>query len=340
MADIVQIGGGVLGDCWRPEERGRSISIYSLAPLLGPAIGPIAGGFITENTTWRWAFYATSIADVLIQISGLFFLRETYAPKLLHLKAERLRKETGNSNLKTQFERAEVGLANKLKQALIRPFRLIGTQIIVQILALYLAYLYGLLYLVLSTFPKLWESVYHESVGIGGLNYISLALGLFLGMQICAPLLDRIYKHLKARNNGVGKPEFRIPLMIPGSLILPIGLFLYGWSAEKKTHWIVPNIGVCLLGMGSIVGFQCIQSYLVDAYTLYAASAVAAAAVLRSLAGFAFPLFAPYMYDSLGYGWGNSLLGFIAIVLGFPAPFIFWKYGAKMRERSTFAAGS
>jgi len=73
----LQIGGGVLSDCWRAEERGLAISIYSLAPLLGPAIGPIAGGFITQNSTWRWAFYATSIADAIIQIFGLFFLRET-----------------------------------------------------------------------------------------------------------------------------------------------------------------------------------------------------------------------------------------------------------------------
>ena len=47
------IGGGVLSDLFRPEERGRAISIYSLGPLLGPAVGPIAGGFITEKTTWR-----------------------------------------------------------------------------------------------------------------------------------------------------------------------------------------------------------------------------------------------------------------------------------------------
>jgi multidrug resistance protein len=69
------IGGAVLGDCFNPEQRGRAISIYSLAPLLGPAIGPIAGGYITQNTTWRWIFWATTILDVLIQISGLFFLQ-------------------------------------------------------------------------------------------------------------------------------------------------------------------------------------------------------------------------------------------------------------------------
>lgn len=81
------------------------------------------------------------------------------------------------------------------------------------------------------------------------------------------------------------------------------------------------------------------QTYIVDSYPTYAASGVAAAVVLRSLAGFGFPLFAPYMYASLGYGWGNSLLGFLAIGIGIPAPFLFWFYGEKLRKRSQFAAG-
>jgi multidrug resistance protein len=69
------IGGAVLGDCFSPEQRGKAISMYSLAPLLGPAIGPIVGGYITQGTTWRWIFWVTSILDALIQISGLFFLQ-------------------------------------------------------------------------------------------------------------------------------------------------------------------------------------------------------------------------------------------------------------------------
>lgn len=333
------LGGGVLSDCWRAEKRGRAISLYSLAPLLGPAIGPIAGGFITENTTWRWAFYVVSIADALIQISGFFFLKETYPPKLLHVKAEKLRKETGNQDLHTEFEHPERSLANTLKRALVRPFKLLGTQLIVQALAIYMAYLYGLMYLVLSTFPILWTEHYHESIGIGGLNYISLALGFFLGTQICAPLNDRIYRRLKQRNGGIGRSEFRTPLMVPGSILVPVGLFIYGWSAQYHTHWIVPNIGAVIFASGVIIGFQCIQTYIVDAYTKYAASAIGAATVLRSLAGFGFPLFAPYMYDALDYGWGNSLLGFIAICIGLPAPVLLWLFGQKLRERSPFAAG-
>lgn len=339
LTDRPQLGGGVLSDCWRAEERGRAISIYSLAPLLGPAIGPIAGGFIAQNTTWRWTFWATSIADGVIQVAGLFLLKETYPPKLLLMKANKLRKETGNGALHTEFEHPERTLANTLKRSLTRPFKLLGTQPIVQVLAVYVAYLYGITYLVLSTFPLLWENQYQESVGIGGLNYISQGIGLFLGTQICAPANDRIYRRLKKKNDNVGHPEFRIPLMIPGSILVPVGLFIYGWTAQEHTHWIGPNIGAAIFSAGVIIGFQCTQTYLVDSYARWAASAIAAATVLRSLAGFAFPLFAPYMYNALHYGWGNSLLGFIAAGLGVPAPFLLWMLGRKLRERSPFAAG-
>ncbi|KAL9051390.1 MAG: hypothetical protein Q9162_006044 [Coniocarpon cinnabarinum] len=346
------IGGGLLGDCWPASERGRAMSVYSLAPLLGPAVGPIAGGFITENTTWRWVFYATCICDFCIQVFGLFFLQETYAPKLLARKTKRLRKETGNMDLRSEYDDTALPLRTRLATALSRPFIMITTQPvsgvlervsdppqIIIVLALFIAYLYGLCYIVLSTYPTLWTNTYHESVGIAGLNYISLGIGYFLGAQICAPLNDRIYRRLRKSNNGIGKPEFRIPIMVVSSVLTPIGLFWYGWAAEAHTHWILPNIGQVFLSAGIIVGFQSIQTYIVDAYTRYAASGIAAATVLRSLAGFGFPLFAPAMYNALGFGWGNSVLGFAAVVVGMPAPFLLWRYGERLRSVSKFAAG-
>ncbi|KAK5061211.1 hypothetical protein LTR84_007753 [Exophiala bonariae] len=335
----LSIGGGVLSDVWHAEERGKSISIYSLAPLLGPAVGPIAGGFIAENTTWRWCFWSTSLVDAGIQCLGLIYLRETYAPKILAIKAKRLRKETGNPKLHTEWELPDRTFGKVLRTSLVRPFRLLGTQIIIQVLALYMAYLYGLLYLVLSTFPSVWEGIYHESVGIGGLNYISLGVGFFIGAQSTARMNDKIYIKLKQRNNNIGRPEFRVPLMIPGALLVPIGLFIYGWTANRNIHWIAPNIGAVIFSAGSIMGFQCTQTYIVDAYPRFAASAVASAVVLRSLAGFGFPLFAPYLYSALHLNWGNSLLAFVGIAIGIPSPFLLWKYGEGLRERSTYAAG-
>jgi hypothetical protein len=241
--------------------------------------------------------------------------------------------------LHTEYDSPDKTLLKTLEVALQRPFKLLGTQPIVQVLACYMAYLYGLMYLMLSTFPLLWSDRYHESVGIGSLNFISMGLGFFIGTQTCAPLNDAIYRRLKKRNGGVGQPEFRVPMMIPASFLVPIGLFWYGWSAQAEVHWILPNIGACIFCAGTIVGFQCIQTYLVDSYTRYAASAIAGATVLRSLAGFGFPLFAPAMFKALDFGWTNSLLAFVALGLGVPAPFLLWKFGAALRAKSQYAAG-
>ncbi|EFQ32085.1 major facilitator superfamily transporter [Colletotrichum graminicola] len=336
------IGGGVLADLFEPEQRGKAISIYTLMPMLGPAVGPIAGGFVTQNTTWRWIFYSTTILTAVIQFIGIFVLQETYAPVLLTRRKNRLIEETGNAALHTEFDNPDRTMARTLSIALTRPFRLLITQPLVQFLALYMMYLYGLMYLVLSTFPALWTGEYGQSVGIGGLNYISLGLGFFIGAQTAAPMQDRIYAALKRRyvpDGGPGRPEFRVPMMIPGALLVPAGLLIYGWTAQSHTHWIAPNIGAVIFCIGVIVGFQCIQGYLVDTYTRYAASAVAAATVLRSLAGFGFPLFAPSMYEKLGYGWGNSVLALMGVAIGWPGPLLLWKFGPTLRKKSQYAAG-
>lgn len=335
------IGGGLLSDLFAAEERGKAISVYSLMPLLGPAVGPIAGGWIAERTSWRWVFYSTTIACGVIQAAGLFFLQETYAPVLLQRRKMRLVRETGNAALRTEYDHPERTLAQTLGIALTRPFRLLATQPIVQAMSLYMMYLYGMIYLVLSTFPTLWSVEYHESPGIQGLNYLSLGIGFFLGAQLCAPLQDRIYAALKRRyvpDGGPGRPEFRVPMMIPGAVLVPVGLLIYSWTAEARTHWLGPNVGAAVYAAGTIVGFQCVQGYMVDSYPRYAASAVGAMTVLRSLAGFGFPLFAPYMYAALGYGKGGTVLAACAVAIGWPSPFLLWKYGAALRANSKFSA--
>lgn len=136
------------------------------------------------------------------------------------------------------------------------------------------------------------------------------------GEQISAYVQDSIYRVFKRRNNGVGCPEFRLPLMLPSTLLLPLGFFLYGWTAEHHTHWILPNIGAFIYAAGIMIGFNALMMYVVDCYQTYAASATAATSVLRCIAAFLLPLFAPSMYNELGNGWGNSVLAFIAVAIG------------------------
>lgn len=333
------VGGGVLGDLWKPEERGIAVALYTAAPLLGPTLGPLIGAWITEKTTWRWSFWAVTIFGVCVQVLIYFTLSETYGPRILYWKAQKLRKETGNQQLRTQFELEDRSWKKIMRHALVRPCRLLFTQPIVQFLAAFMSLLYGIIYLMLSTFPTVWTDFYGESIGIGGLNYLSLCIGMMTGAQAGGRILDVIYKRLvKGTPDGKGRPEFRIPLLFVSTGLTGGGLFMYGWSVEAHTHWIVPNIGAAIFGLGGVMCMIPLQTYTIDAYTVYAASAVGTTAIVRSLTGFGFPLFAPAMYKSLGWGWGNSVLAFAALGIGYPGALILWFYGKKLRAMSPFAA--
>ncbi len=183
-------------------------------------------------------------------------------------------------------------------------------------------------------------TVYDEKLGISGLNYLSLTTGYLLGSTLCALSVDRIYRHLSKRVAGqAGKPEFRLPLLTVSAILVPGGLLCYGWSAQAHIHWMMPNLGIAIFAAGAIIAFQCVINYILDAYPRYTASAVAAITFLRALAGTGFPLFAPKLYEVLRYGWGNSVLAFAAILLGFPAPLLLWRFGESLRSKSQYAAG-
>ncbi|KAK7444062.1 hypothetical protein VKT23_015459 [Stygiomarasmius scandens] len=328
------LGGGVVGDLWSPEERAMAMSVYSLAPLVGPSTGPLVGGWIALKSKWQWVFWSVSIADAILQVAGFIFLRETYAPELLKRKARSLRKATGRMNIRSAFERPDRHWTVVMGRGMVKPIIFLLTEPIVQVFALYMAVLYGVLYLSLTTFVKVFTDQYGENSGIAGIHYLAIALGSTVGGQVGARVLNKVYAHLKARNGGVGTPEMRLPLLMVSATTLPIGLVIYGWTANARVFWLVPDLGVFIYSIGIGGNWTCIQTYLVDNYALHAASAIAGVTSFRAFAGFGFPLFADQMYGTLGDGWGNSVLALICLIIGCPAPFIFYRYGPELRAWS------
>ncbi|PIG79628.1 MFS multidrug transporter [Aspergillus arachidicola] len=334
------------GRCWsfacspgfRAAERGVAMSLYGLGPLLGPVIGPIAGGYLSQAQGWRWVFWLLAI--VFLDIvrgrghSGFFVLSESYEPVLLRQKAKRIRQENRS---------AEVNAGQALKidsrkvfiQAITRPTKLLFLTPNVALFSLYTGVVFGYLYLLFTTVTEVYETTYKFSQGATGLVYIGIGVGALIGITCFGALSDRIQNLLIARNNGQAEPEFRLPPLIPGSFLIPIGLFWYGWSAQMHVHWIMPIIGLGWVGCGMIATLLPIQSYLVDAFGEYAASAIAANTVVRSIVGAFLPLAGPSMYATLGLGWGNSLLGFVALGL-LPVPVVFYFYGKRIRMNSRY----
>ena len=333
---VYTLGYGVLGDLWPPEQRGRSLSLYMLIPLTGSGVGPIIGGFIVEHSSWRWMFWATAILQGVLELCSLPIVYESYAPLLLRRRAQKMRKETGDSRYYAEVETREVGRSAMwlLSHNLSRPLRLLAFHPIIQIQALLGGINYGLLYFALSSFSALYVSAYGESISISGLHYIAICTGTITGAQLCGPLMDYVYKTLKARRVGNSpNPELRVPLLLPGVLLTPLGLLLYGWAAQYHLFWVVVDIGAALLSMGMQIFDDTLRAYVMDAYPEHVSSASAATQLLRSLLAFAFPLFADKMYSALGYGWGNSLLAFLSFGIALPSTGVLWRFGAKLRAK-------
>ena len=162
------------------------------------------------------------------------------------------------------------------------------TQPLIQLMSLFLAYNYGILYIVQSTFATLWIENLGQSVSVSGLHYIAIAVGRIITAQAGAAVMDRIWQYLKARAEGETQPEYRVLLMIPGTILIPVGFFWYGWSAEGRASWIVADIGIAVFSCGIIVGTQAMQAYIMDSFPKHVASATAASQLLRNIAGFAF----------------------------------------------------
>jgi len=142
----------------------------------------------------------------------------------------------------------------------------------------------GYIYLLFTTFPVLFGTIYHENIGIIGLNYIGLGVGAVFGLGSTL-IANKVYQRLSDANGGKGLPEYRLPTLFITAWFLPVSLFWYGWSAEAEIHWIMPVVGTMWFGIGIVSIFVAIQNYLVDGFK-YAASALAAATVLRALFGY------------------------------------------------------
>ncbi|KAJ3019935.1 UNVERIFIED_CONTAM: hypothetical protein HDU68_010425 [Siphonaria sp. JEL0065] len=322
----IALAGSVVADCFSGAEMGMAMSYYGLGVILAPAVGPILGGFVTQYISWNWVFYAVSIIGGVFAIAGTFLLPETYSPILL------AQQQKANG---TEPEHKPDPIV-VYKTAIVRPFVLLATQPIAQVIALIMAFVYGVMYISLSTFSALFVRFYHQSTQISSLHYLALAVGLFIGNRLSGKVLDDVSKYCQKRYKTGPKPEYWLPLTIPSALLLPLGLLIYGWSAENVTHWIIPDIGIAIFAISVNISFQALTVYTVDVYGLYSASALAAVGCLRSVAGFGFPLFAQDMFNEMGYGWGNSVLALVGIGLGIPAPILLWVYGERLRKASKF----
>ncbi|KAK1140452.1 hypothetical protein N8T08_010398 [Aspergillus melleus] len=332
-------GGGSISDLFPAAQRGIAISLFAAAPLCGPTVGPVIGGFLGSGAGWRWVEGFMAVFSGVVWLAVTFFLPETYAPVLLRRRAARLCELNGGVyRSKLDIERGRVPLTKTLSTALSRPWQLLFREPIVLLFCIYMAIIYGTLYMLFAAFPIVYQQGRGWSEGVGGLAFMGVLVGMVLAVLYTIP--DNLhYAKLCRQTTGRLAPEVRLPPSIVGGIALPIGLFWFAWTNSPSIHWMASVAAGVPFGFGEVLVFLSVFNYLIDSYTIFAASVLAANSSLRSLFGMAFPLFTTYMYENLGIHWASSIPAFLALACA-PFPLMFYWYGAGIRKKCIYAAES
>ncbi|KAL4784976.1 major facilitator superfamily domain-containing protein [Aspergillus varians] len=272
-----------------------------------------------DNRRIYLPIYLLEVGILLVLIlSGVYyvamviFLEETYPPRLLLDKRRRI---PGYSSA----DRPSV--AELLKTSLTRPWLVLFTEPILLLLSLYMAFIYETIYLDFTVYPVVYREMRGWSAGIAGLSFLGICFGMAIA-TLLSPYLNHIQR-ISIRQSGAPYPETRLPHLIVISY----------WTAAPPIHWISGIVAGVPFGFGLIFVFLGITSYLTDFYGPFGASALAASAVLRSIFGAVFPLFATDLCQSLGVPWATNVLAFISLAMA-PLPWMFYEFGLRIRAHS------
>ncbi|KAF9777403.1 MFS general substrate transporter [Thelephora terrestris] len=316
-AAFLSVAGGTVSDLFSPANLGSPMSVYSMAPFLGPVIGPLAAGFINQVDLY------VIIIWVFVVLVALLFVRETYVPVLERKKAVRLRKETGDERYYSLLEKENPSLLRLTIISCYRPFQVLLYDRMVLLLDIWTALTLGILYLAFQAFPIIF-GLHGFSEEFIGLSFLGIGVGMILA-SLSQPYWNSV------------RPESRLIMGQVGGILIPIGLFWIAFTTYRSVHWIVPIIGSIPFGMGICYTFTSVFTYLISAYRPIAASVLASNSFIRSCFACAFPLFTSAMYETLGTVGATALVAGLAAVFA-PLPFIFYKIGPRLRAKSKFAA--
>ncbi|POS68485.1 hypothetical protein DHEL01_v213121, partial [Diaporthe helianthi] len=335
----IATGGASIAEMFTPTRGAYGMALWGLFCICGPTLGPLVGGFAVEARGWTWAFFIIFWIASFTLLILFFLLPETSAANILHRRAARLRKLTGNMKLVCEADIAsneqDMTVKEMLMNTLVRPFTVTFTEPIVLALNLYSAFIYGLLYMWFESFTIVFIDIYGFGLGTSGLMFLGIPIGAILTLPgyfwwLRVSLEPKVAKHRDL------VPEWILPPCYVGAICLPVCLFWFGWTSSVEIYWIVPVIGTAFFSVAIVLLFNALLSYLVLAYPTQAATVLAGNDLSRCVVGATFPLFAARFYESLGVAWSTSVLGFIALAFT-PIPFILVKYGTWLRNKSKMA---
>jgi DHA1 family multidrug resistance protein-like MFS transporter len=330
-------GGATVGDMFSLMYIPFGLSWWVFSAWAGPAIGPVIGGFAAQAKGWRWPMWEIVWMSSPALLLLLTLMPETSSSTILLKRARRLRKLTGDSRLQSQSEidQRHMSPSAVLIDALIKPLEIMMKDPSIFFVNLYTGYFYGVFYTFFEVFPLVFPVFYGFNLGETGLTFLSCLVGVIIGLAAYFAYLQ-FYMVPDNIKHGFREQEHRLVPAIIGSFLLPIGLFIFAWTARPSIHWIVPLIGVAIFCFGHFWTMQSLFIYIPLSYPKYAASLFASNSIWRSgIAGGAV-VFARPLFINLGVAKGVTVLAGLSVmgIFGTTAIYIF---GKRLRARSKFA---
>ncbi|VVT58120.1 uncharacterized protein SAPINGB_P006047 [Magnusiomyces paraingens] len=329
-------GGATIGDIVSFDHLPAALVFWAAGALGGPALGPFIGSLFVVKVDWRWTFWFLCIISGFLLLVISFLLPETNHATILHRRAQRLRNLTGNQAIRSPYEVQEKQpFWEFIKETLWRPIFIAFFEPIVLALNIYIAFIYIILNSWFESLPIVFNEFYHFTTIEGGLVYIAVLVGGYLGGICYLFFINRI---IKSEHPAIEK--FLIPAMV-GSFFLPTALFIFSWGSSSHSHWIAPVISIAIFTFGALFIFQSTFAYLGRGFYRFLASVFAGNCLMRSVFASIFPIFTPPMYNNLAIkdypvAWGGTIWACIGVIM-IAIPFTIYHFGVQLRGRSKYA---
>ena len=188
---------------------------------------------------------------------------------------------------------------------------------------------------------------YSFSTLIIGLLYIPNSAGYLLAAIFGGRWIDSIM-HREARKAGrydargklIFHPEDRMRENAWIAAVLwPSALIVYGWTAQKGVHWIVPMIANFFFGIGSMLIFGLVNTMLTEFMPKRAASGIALNNFVRNIFSFTGAVVAEPGMKGIGNGWLMTILGIWSVITGCLALFAMGRWGPRWRGKMVKVLG-
>ncbi|GJC79781.1 citrinin biosynthesis cluster MFS transporter mrr1 [Colletotrichum liriopes] len=328
---LSNVGGSIM-DITNPKYLPLAMSVYSFGPLNGPVLGPLMGGFLVEAFGWRSLNWMSLISTA---VGALFIMTvpETYRPTLLRKKAAQKRQEEEDHRYWSDFDDT-VPIFRRIRTAVSRPFILSFTEPVLMFWNIYISVIYAIVQLAYVAFPIVYQNERGWSTAISGLAFIGVFVGIALVLATEPLLRKLVNRQPKNPETGQPEPEATVLLICIGAVLEPIGQLSFALTSlpiEIPFYWSVLS-GVPF-GYGFGLVFIYGTSYISKVFGMYATSASAGNLVFRSILGAVLVLVGKSMYAALTPRIAGITVGVAEVVL-MPVPFIFFKWGKKIRQKS------